>query len=73
MAIPSRTWLIWRPLSRPRPRAVPCTGKPEAWAWKAIRNDGHAGTFSNDRTMTEDAADIWQARWKKKQSQGTCS
>jgi starch phosphorylase len=36
--------------------------QPEAWARKAIRNVGHAGTFSSDRTIADYAADIWQVQ-----------
>jgi len=35
---------------------------PAAWARKAIRNVGHAGTFSSDGTIADYAADIWQAQ-----------
>jgi glycogen phosphorylase len=36
--------------------------QPEAWARKAIRNVGHAGTFSSDRTIADYAADLWQVQ-----------
>ena len=35
---------------------------PAAWARKAIRNVGHAGTFSSDGTIADYASDIWQAQ-----------
>jgi starch phosphorylase len=35
---------------------------PEAWARKAIRNVGHAGPFSSDRTIANYATDIWQVQ-----------
>ena len=36
--------------------------EPEAWARMAIRNVGHAGPFSSDRTIADYAADIWQVQ-----------
>jgi starch phosphorylase len=36
--------------------------QPEAWARMAIRNVGHAGPFSSDRTIADYAADIWQVQ-----------
>ena len=35
--------------------------QPDAWARKAILNVGHSGGFSSDRTISEYAADIWNA------------
>ena len=35
--------------------------QPDAWASKAIKNVGHSGRFSSDRTIAEYAADVWGA------------
>jgi starch phosphorylase len=35
--------------------------QPDAWARKAIKNVGHSGKFSSDRTITEYARGIWKA------------
>jgi len=35
---------------------------PEAWSGKAIRNVAFSGRFSSDRTITEYASEIWNAR-----------
>jgi starch phosphorylase len=35
--------------------------QPDAWARKAIRNIGHSGKFSSDRTILEYAREIWKA------------
>jgi starch phosphorylase len=35
--------------------------QPDAWARKAIKNVGHSGKFSSDRTIAEYAREIWGA------------
>jgi len=35
---------------------------PDAWAQKAILNVASSGRFSSDRTITEYAAEIWNAK-----------
>jgi glycogen phosphorylase len=35
---------------------------PDAWTRKAIINVGSSGKFSSDRTISEYAAEIWNAR-----------
>jgi starch phosphorylase len=37
-------------------------GDPDAWARKAIVNVAYSGGFSSDRTITEYAAEIWNAK-----------
>ena len=36
--------------------------QPEVWAREAIRNVGHAGMFSSDRTIADYTTDIWQVQ-----------
>ena len=35
---------------------------PDAWTRRAIKNVGHSGKFSSDRTIAEYARDIWKAK-----------
>ncbi len=36
--------------------------QPDAWTCKAIKNVGHSGKFSSDRTIAEYAAEVWGAK-----------
>jgi starch phosphorylase len=36
--------------------------KPEAWTERAIKNVGHSGKFSSDRTIAEYAREIWNVK-----------
>ncbi len=36
--------------------------KPDAWTNRAIKNVGHSGKFSSDRTISQYAAEIWNAK-----------
>ena len=36
--------------------------KPDAWTNRAIKNVGHSGKFSSDRTISQYAGEIWNAR-----------
>jgi starch phosphorylase len=37
-------------------------GNPDTWAQKAIVNVASSGLFSSDRTITEYATEIWNAK-----------
>jgi starch phosphorylase len=37
-------------------------GDRRAWAKKAVHNVARSGKFSSDRTISEYAADIWEAK-----------
>jgi len=36
--------------------------KPDAWTSRAIKNVGHSGKFSSDRTISQYASEIWNAK-----------
>jgi starch phosphorylase len=36
--------------------------QPDAWTRRAVKNVGHAGKFSSDRTIADYASDIWKAK-----------
>jgi starch phosphorylase len=36
--------------------------KPEAWTERAVKNVGHSGKFSSDRTIAQYAGEIWNAK-----------
>jgi len=36
--------------------------QPEAWTQRAVKNVGHSGKFSSDRTISQYASEIWQAK-----------
>ena len=36
--------------------------KPDAWTNRAIKNVGHSGKFSSDRTIAQYAGEIWRAK-----------
>jgi glycogen phosphorylase len=36
--------------------------KPDAWTNRAIKNVGHSGKFSSDRTISQYAGEIWNAK-----------
>jgi starch phosphorylase len=36
--------------------------KPDDWTRRAIKNVGHSGKFSSDRTISQYASEIWNAK-----------
>ncbi|MFI5460411.1 MAG: glycogen/starch/alpha-glucan phosphorylase [Isosphaerales bacterium] len=36
--------------------------QPETWTRRAVKNVGHSGKFSSDRTISQYASEIWQAK-----------
>ena len=61
-AIITCTWPTSRPMSARRSRWERSTRMPDAWTSRAIKNVGHSGKFSSDRTISQYASEIWNAK-----------
>ena len=52
--------VVLRPRARNRSESLYKT--PDAWTSRAIKNVGHSGKFSSDRTIAQYASEIWNAK-----------
>ena len=56
-------WPICRHTFGPRGRVGSVfKQKPDDWTRRAIKNVGHSGKFSSDRTISQYASEIWNAK-----------